>query len=70
MPTTITSNGSGKCPVHGGTGSLYKCKKCGENFDINQMEADHIKAWSKGGKTVIENCQMLCIKDHKLLKNK
>jgi hypothetical protein len=28
MPTTITSNGSGKCPVHGGTGSLYKCKKC------------------------------------------
>lgn len=30
MPTTITSNGSGKCPVHGGTGSLYKCKKCGD----------------------------------------
>ena len=30
MPTTITSNGSGKCPVHGGSGSLYKCKKCGD----------------------------------------
>ena len=30
MPTTITSNGSGKCPAHGGTGSLYKCKKCGD----------------------------------------
>ena len=47
-----------------------KCKKCGKKFDINQMEADHIKAWSKGGKTIIENCQMLCVKDHKLLKNK
>ena len=39
-------------------------------FDIDEMEADHITAWSKGGKTVLENCQMLCTKDHKLLKNK
>jgi len=25
-----------------------------------EMEADHIKPWSKGGRTVAENCQMLC----------
>ncbi|WP_152048811.1 HNH endonuclease family protein [Aureimonas psammosilenae] len=27
---------------------------------INEMEADHITPWSKGGKTNAENCQMLC----------
>tara|TARA_B100000029_G_C17514147_1_gene937422 strand:+ start:495 stop:1586 length:1092 start_codon:yes stop_codon:yes gene_type:complete len=47
-----------------------KCKKCKKPFDIGEMEADHITPWSKGGKTIIENCQMLCTKDHKLLKNK
>jgi hypothetical protein len=47
-----------------------KCKVCGDHFDTNQMEADHIVAWSRGGKTIIENCQMLCIKDHKLMKNR
>lgn len=36
------------------------CKKCKEHFEIDEMEADHIKPWSKGGKTVSENCQMLC----------
>jgi hypothetical protein len=30
-------------------------------FEINDMEGDHIKPWSKGGKTTAENCQMLCI---------
>jgi len=36
------------------------CKACGEFFDFEEMEADHIVPWSKGGKTVKENCQMLC----------
>ena len=26
----------------------------------NEMDADHITAWSKGGATDIKNCQMLC----------
>jgi hypothetical protein len=29
-------------------------------FDITEMEADHIKPWSKDGKTEEKNCQMLC----------
>ena len=37
-----------------------KCKICGEPFDISNMEADHITPWSEGGKTIEENCQMLC----------
>lgn len=36
------------------------CAKCGEHFEINEMEADHITPWKEGGKTVAENCQMLC----------
>lgn len=36
------------------------CPRCGEHFDIDQMQADHITPWSKGGKTIPENCQMLC----------
>lgn len=30
-------------------------------FEIGEMNGDHITPWSKGGKTVAENCQMLCI---------
>ena len=29
-------------------------------YTIDEMEADHIKPWSKGGKTELSNCQMLC----------
>lgn len=29
-------------------------------YEFNEMQADHIKPWSKGGKTVPGNCQMLC----------
>lgn len=36
------------------------CAKCGRHFAIGKMQADHITPWSKGGKTVAENCQMLC----------
>lgn len=37
-----------------------KCAICGKSFDISEMHADHKIAWSKGGKTVAENCQVLC----------
>ncbi len=30
-------------------------------FEITEMEADHIKPWSKDGKTEAANCQMLCL---------
>ena len=29
-------------------------------WDLKNMDADHVAAWSKGGETTIENCQMLC----------
>ena len=36
------------------------CKSCNKEFEIYQMEADHIKPWVEGGKTNEGNCQMLC----------
>jgi hypothetical protein len=36
------------------------CPKCGKKFDIEEMEGDHIVPWSKGGKTIPDNLQMLC----------
>ena len=38
----------------------HKCAICGEEFEYKEMHADHINPWSKGGRTVPENCQMLC----------
>lgn len=45
------------------------CPLCavGENankarvYDFNEMDADHVAAWSKGGDSTAKNCQMLCI---------
>lgn len=36
------------------------CPICGKEFDYEFMEGDHITPWRDGGRTVIENCQMLC----------
>ena len=36
------------------------CPKCTKPFDFGDMAADHIVPWSKGGKTLASNCQMLC----------
>ena len=29
-------------------------------YTLNEMEADHVTAWSRGGETTLQNCQMLC----------
>ena len=41
------------------------CAKCRKYFKIEEMEADHIKPWHEGGRTITENCQMLCKKDNR-----
>ncbi len=41
------------------------CPKCKKKFTIDQMEADHITPWSKNGRTISENCQMLCKDDNR-----
>ena len=47
---------------------VSNCPLCTLGHDSNkskvwkqeEMDADHVAAWSKGGKTSAENCQMLC----------
>ena len=47
---------------------VSNCPYCAEGHEANrkriwkleEMDADHVTAWSKGGATSIENCQMLC----------
>ena len=36
------------------------CPHCQKEFDFEFMEGDHITPWREGGRTVVENCQMLC----------
>lgn len=42
-----------------------KCKICKNWFELNKMEADHITPWHEGGKTIKENCQILCKDDNR-----
>jgi hypothetical protein len=30
-------------------------------YKFDEMDADHVTAWSKGGESTAKNCQMLCI---------
>jgi hypothetical protein len=46
------------------------CVKCGEKFELNEMEADHITPWHEGGKTTADNCQMLCKHDNRIKSGK
>jgi len=39
-------------------------------WEIKEMDADHVTAWSKGGSTDISNCEMLCSIHNKAKGNK
>lgn len=36
------------------------CPEIGKEFTLSEMEADHITPWHAGGRTITDNCQMLC----------
>ncbi|EOL1347837.1 HNH endonuclease family protein [Escherichia coli] len=37
---------------------------------FKEMEADHVSAWSKGGESTLDNCEMLCITHNRSKGNK
>jgi hypothetical protein len=50
------------------TAGISNCPLCAVSDNTNrtkiwkseEMEADHVTAWSKGGASTVDNCQMLC----------
>jgi 5-methylcytosine-specific restriction endonuclease McrA len=53
---TAKANGKSNCPLCAIGHDANKSKL----WKLNEMDADHVAAWSKGGATNIKNCQMLC----------
>lgn len=39
-----------------------KCKMCDVEFDIADLEVDHVVPFSRGGRTDLSNAQLLCVK--------
>ena len=54
--TKAESSGKSNCPLCAVGHDVNKSKI----WKLNEMDADHVAAWSKGGATNIKNCQMLC----------
>jgi len=50
-------NGKSNCP-HCAIGHSANKSRI---YKFNEMDADHVAAWSKGGKSSAKNCEMLCI---------
>ena len=58
---TLYERQGGICPMCAAEGISKK-------WEIEEMHADHIIPWSKGGHTTLDNGQMLC-RDHNLMKS-
>ncbi len=51
-----TEKGISNCPLCALSDNANKTRI----YKLSEMDADHVTAWSKGGATSIENCEMLC----------
>lgn len=51
------TDGISNCPTCAGVDNANGTRI----YKLNEMDADHVKAWSKGGATDLENCEMLCV---------
>jgi hypothetical protein len=57
---------------------ISNCPLCASSDNVNktrlyaqkEMDADHVTAWSKGGATDLDNCEMLCITHNRSKGNK
>jgi hypothetical protein len=53
---TKAADGTSNCPLCALGNDANKTKV----WKLDEMDADHVEAWSKGGATSADNCQMLC----------
>ncbi len=54
---TAEESGASNCPLCAVGHAANKSKI----WRFAEMDADHVSAWSKGGTSSAENCQMLCV---------
>jgi 5-methylcytosine-specific restriction endonuclease McrA len=52
-----TANGVSNCPLCAVGENANKTRI----YKLSEMDADHVAAWSKGGATTLDNCEMLCV---------
>lgn len=60
------ANGKSNCPLCAVGHNANRTKI----WEIREMDADHVTAWSRGGSTDAANCQMLCITHNRAKGNK
>lgn len=60
------AKGVSNCPICAVGNEVNKAKI----WNIDDMDADHISAWSKGGKSNAENCEVLCKSHNRAKGNK
>lgn len=53
----VEGKGKSNCPLCAVGNGSNKSKI----YKFDEMDADHVTAWSKGGATAASNCQMLCV---------
>lgn len=60
------AQGKSNCPLcaHGNNANKTRIYK------LKDMDADHVAAWSQGGKTDLANCEMLCVTHNRAKGNK
>lgn len=51
------AKGKSNCPLC----AVGENANMGKIYELKEMDADHVSAWSKGGDSSAKNCQMLCI---------
>jgi hypothetical protein len=51
------AKGKSNCPLCAAGENANK----GKLYELKEMDADHVSAWSKGGDSSANNCEMLCI---------
>lgn len=62
----VKGKGKSNCPLCAIGHDANKAKI----YDLDEMDADHVSAWSKGGDSTAKNCQMLCISHNRAKGNR
>lgn len=58
--------GASNCPLCATGNNANKVRI----YKLDEMDADHVTAWSNGGATTIENCEILCVSHNRAKGNR